>query len=388
MNDRSLAGLAYGLGICGAGMSARRKRIPAWVFGCTPKMIAALLRGYFSADGSVSNGKVEVNTVSEKLARDVLTALSRLGIFGHLSSRLDQNYNRSYRVLLAKGAEVRRLADVVGFLQPRQQEKLAAASPVLGYRRRTSRAVFWDSVVSVEPVDGPPYSYDLSVDATERFVSGGVVVHNTEHKFQMVKETLRVVAPCMVFLDEIDKALGSEGGELTGGTSGRLRGEFLTWLQETVGDVPIWRYATANNIEILAVQAPELIRDGRWDDKFFADLPNVVEREQILQIHVARRRRETPRNFEDIDARKVADATKLFSGAELEVVVVNAMYRAFADKGRPTTTEDLLAVASQKTPLATTAKERIQGLRKWAQGRAQWASLAMPESTDVLEFET
>lgn len=209
----------------------------------------------------------------------------------------------------------------------------------------------------------------------------GSLLGETEEKFATVKETLRVIAPCLVFIDEIDKAMGGEGGELTGGTAGRLRGEFLTWLQEE-SESPVFRYATANNIEMLAEHSPELIREGRWDEQFFVDLPNPVEAEAILRIHVDRRRVSEPKpNFEaELDYPTVAQAARLFSGAELEGVVKKAMRVAFAEGPRPVTTEDLLAAVKNTTPLATLAKRRISGLRQWAQNRgAQWVSFRVPE---------
>lgn len=206
----------------------------------------------------------------------------------------------------------------------------------------------------------------------------GALLGETEERFQTVKETLRVLAPCLVFIDEIDKALGGEGGELTGGTAGRFRGEFLTWLQEEPR-VPIWRYATANNIELLAERSPELVRAGRWDEQFFVDLPTPAEAEAILRVHVERRRCQA--NFApDLDLRAVAAQARSFSGAELEGVVRRALRVAFADGARPVTTGDLLDAARATTPLATLARPRIQALRRWAAGRgAQWVSEQTPE---------
>jgi hypothetical protein len=208
----------------------------------------------------------------------------------------------------------------------------------------------------------------------------GQYVGQTEERLRIAKQKLLVLAPVVVLIDEIDKALGT--GDRDGGTSERLKGELLTWLQEPTDlECPVYRLCTANNVEVLAETSPELMRDGRWDERFFFDLPTYDERATIVDIHVKRRHRETPRrNFEPIDAKRVAVATPLFSPAELEAVVSAAMFRGFRER-RPTTTEDLLAVAGDKTPLAKTAEHRIKSLRKWAKGRAVFTSSAADEDT-------
>lgn len=166
----------------------------------------------------------------------------------------------------------------------------------------------------------------------------------------------------VLWIDEIEKALGSGGGELDGGTAQRVLGGLLTWMQETRAAVLI--VATANDIRALR---PELVR--RFGEVFFIDLPTEDERREIFAIHLAKRRRD-PGAF-DLDA--AAAQTQDFAGSEIERVVAGALRRAFAGGGRQVTTEDLMAVARETVPLATTMAEPLAHMREWAR-RARPAS--------------
>ena len=158
------------------------------------------------------------------------------------------------------------------------------------------------------------------------------------------------------------------------GRAERIKGEFLTFLQEEADpEAPVYKIATANNIESIVTFSPELVRAGRWDKLFFIDLPNVEEKVAVLNIHVAKRRKEKPLNFGLIDTKRVAIAAVDFCGGELENVVSAAMFRGYLEN-RPTTTEDMLAVVATEKPLARTAKNRIDDLRKFAKDRFVSAS--------------
>ncbi len=168
------------------------------------------------------------------------------------------------------------------------------------------------------------------------------------------------VAPVVLWIDEIEKGLASDAS----GTHARVFGEFLVWMQEKTAAVFV--AATANEVERLP---PELARRGRFDDVFFVDLPGVKEREEILAIHLRRCGR-------DPSAFPVADLTKgldHFSGAELEQVVVGALFRAFG-AGRKLSAEDLRYAAKEVVPLASMYEEKVQALRTWASTRARRAS--------------
>jgi len=174
------------------------------------------------------------------------------------------------------------------------------------------------------------------------------------------------VSPCVLWFDEIEKALaGSSGPQGDGGVSTDALGTILTWMQERTSRVFV--VATANDVRALP---PELLRKGRFDDIFFVDLPNRVERAEILKVTL----KGYGRSVEGVDTEAVVDATAGFTGAEVAAIVPDAMFRAFADGARPITTADLVEVASTVAPLAETAKEKISDLRMWAKGKTRLAS--------------
>lgn len=190
----------------------------------------------------------------------------------------------------------------------------------------------------------------------------GSLVGQSEAQTRNALQIAEAVAPCVLWVDEIEKALGSSGGEMDGGTSVRVLGTILTWMQETTA--PVFLVATANDIAHLR---PELIR--RFTEVFFVDLPQQSERADILAIHLSKRGRD-PQQF---DLAAVAGATNDFTGSELEKVVQGALRRAFADGKREIATDDLLSVATDTVPLARTMQAGIAQMREWA-SRARPAS--------------
>lgn len=192
-----------------------------------------------------------------------------------------------------------------------------------------------------------------------------------------MRKAIRVaesVAPCILWLDELEKGLSGtqSSGTSDGGTTARVFSTFLTWLQEKT--VPVFVVATANQVEVLP---PELLRKGRFDEIFFIDLPARNERRDIFAIHLRKRKRD-PAKF-DLDA--LADATPGYSGAEIEQAVIEALYDAF-DSGRDITTEDLLRAVRASVPLSMTMREKIAELRNWAETRARKASSAPVEGLE------
>ena len=138
----------------------------------------------------------------------------------------------------------------------------------------------------------------------------------------------------------------------------------LTWLQER--QAPVFVAATANR---LAGLPPELLRRGRFDEIFFVNLPNEIERAQILAIHLEKHHRD-PSQF-DIDG--LVAATESFTGAEIEQIVIDALYVAFAQQ-RDVTNDDLAQVTAATVPLSSTMAEEIEALQRWARDRARPAS--------------
>lgn len=177
---------------------------------------------------------------------------------------------------------------------------------------------------------------------------------------ESLRDTIRIaesIAPAVLWIDELEKGF-------SGGTGGAAFGAFLTWLQEKTA--PVFVVATANEVRGLP---PELLRKGRFDEIFFVDLPSVHERLSILEIHLKRRGR-SPEHF---DLFQAAEETEKYSGAELEQVIVEALFNAFAE-GRELSNRDLTRVIRDTVPLAVTMDDRLKELREWARPRTRPAS--------------
>jgi SpoVK/Ycf46/Vps4 family AAA+-type ATPase len=186
-----------------------------------------------------------------------------------------------------------------------------------------------------------------------------------------LRQTMRVaesMAPTVLWIDELEKGFSAT----TDAGAGRALGSFLTWMQEKT--VPVFVVATANEVRALP---PELLRKGRFDEIFFVDLPNAHERLAILDIHLRRRDRD-PEGF---DLTTVAEETERFSGAELEQVVISALFKAFSME-RDLREEDLVDACRETIPLAITMDDRLKELREWARPRARRAS----EDTRRVDF--
>ncbi len=179
----------------------------------------------------------------------------------------------------------------------------------------------------------------------------------TERKLRESLETVTVMSPCVLWIDEIEKGIAGRGGET--GTTQRVLGTFLTWMAER--ESPVFVVATANDITPLP---PELVRKGRFDEIFFVDLPDASIRATILSIHLNRRGQQ-PTEF-DIEA--LADAMQGFSGAEIEQAVVSSLYAAHA-MNQPLATAHIRHEIDQTKPLSTVMNERVGSLRAWAAGR-------------------
>ncbi|UZQ56326.1 AAA family ATPase [Trichothermofontia sichuanensis B231] len=194
---------------------------------------------------------------------------------------------------------------------------------------------------------------------------GGLVGESESRTRQMI-QLAEALAPCVLWIDEIDKAFAGLDGRGDAGTANRVFGTFITWLAEKTS--PVFVVATANNVRALP---PEMLRKGRFDEIFFVGLPNQEERRAIFGVHLSRLR---PHTLKQYDLDRLAYETPDFSGAEIEQVLVEAMHIAFS-QNRDFTNEDILEAASQVIPLARTAQEQIQFLQEWAAaGKARPAS--------------
>lgn len=189
-------------------------------------------------------------------------------------------------------------------------------------------------------------------------------VGETERNFRRAVRLAETMAPTVLWIDELEKVFAAGSGDGDGGLSGRLLGGFLSWLQERREGVFV--VATANDVAALP---PELVRKGRFDEIFFVDLPDAAARRETLALHLSRRER-NPAAF-DLDA--LAAATDGFSGAELEALVVAALYAAFA-AATDLSTALLLREAESTRPLSRLMPERVAALRAWAHGRTRSAA--------------
>jgi len=195
-------------------------------------------------------------------------------------------------------------------------------------------------------------------------------VGESEANIRKALKVAETVAPCVLWLDEIEKAMaGATQGAADGGTSADALGAVLSWMQDRAGAV--FLVATSNDVSALP---PELLRKGRFDEIFFVDLPDRAERCAIVRAALRQHARQDEAVY-PIDIQAIADATPEFTGAELASLVPDALYAAFADGERAITTADLAAAASTTVPLARTAAEKIDKLRAWAKGRARPASV-------------
>jgi len=196
-------------------------------------------------------------------------------------------------------------------------------------------------------------------------------VGESETNIRKALAVAEAVSPCVLWLDEIEKALaGATGAAGDGGVAADALGVILSWMQERQGSVFV--IATSNDVSNLP---PELLRKGRFDELFWVDLPTSRERAAILAATL----KQYGRSTEGIDLDALAAATDGFTGSEIAALVPDALFAAFADGERALTTEDLKAAASTVTPLSKTAAERLGALREWAKGRARPAST--PEET-------
>jgi hypothetical protein len=195
------------------------------------------------------------------------------------------------------------------------------------------------------------------------------IVGSSENNMRQVFKIAESVAPCILWCDEIDKGFsgGRSSGHTDGGTTSRVLGSWLTWMQDRTA--PVFVVATANDVSNLP---PELLRKGRFDEIFFVDLPNFEERKTIFEIHLTKRNRKTSK----FNINELAKNSENYTGAEIESSIESAMYEAFSDNKREITTKDILLSLKNSVPISVIMKEEIAALRKWASDRARNASIS------------
>lgn len=202
-------------------------------------------------------------------------------------------------------------------------------------------------------------------------VYDGSMVGRSEANLRNALKTAESISPVILFIDELDKAFAGTSGsaDSDGGTSSRIFGSFLTWMQDKTS--PVFVMATANRVERLP---GEFLRKGRFDELFFVDLPTNEERQEIFKIHLSKRRRDIDR----FAIEQLATVSDGFSGAEIEQALIAAMYDAFA-QDREFTQLDIIAAIKSTLPLSKTMTEQVTALRDWARQRARPAAASVAE---------
>jgi ATP-dependent 26S proteasome regulatory subunit len=217
----------------------------------------------------------------------------------------------------------------------------------------------------------------LRLDSGRLF--GGIVGESESRVRQMI-QLVEAIAPCVLWIDEIDKAFGNinSGSDGDSGTSRRVFGTLITWMQEKTS--PVFMVATANNVRILPA---ELLRKGRFDEIFFLNLPTELERAEIFKVHLQKLR---PNKWRDFDMGLLARCAKEFSGAEIEQVIIDGLYRAFGSvvnkQRRDLITEDILRAIEETVPLAAISRDQIQDLKRWA---AEAGARSASNDTDLVD---
>lgn len=203
----------------------------------------------------------------------------------------------------------------------------------------------------------------LKLDVGKLF---GGIIGESESRLRKMITLAETISPCILWIDEIDKAFSITESKGDSGTSNRVLATFTSWLSEKTQ--PVFVISTANNIDLLPL---EIIRKGRFDEIFFLDLPKKEEREEIFKIHLQEFR---PNSWQSFEYSKLAKSSEAFSGAEIRQSIIEAMYHAFYEK-REFLTEDICKALEELIPLANLESKQMKNLQNWAvSGRIRAAS--------------
>ena len=194
----------------------------------------------------------------------------------------------------------------------------------------------------------------LKLDVGKLF---GGIVGESESRLRQMINVAETISPCILWIDEIDKAFTNTESKGDSGTSNRVLATFISWLSDKTK--PVFVISTANNIDLLPL---EIIRKGRFDEIFFLDLPKKEEREEIFKIHLQEFR---PTNWQSFDYLKLSKLSESFSGAEIRQSIIEGMYHAFSEK-REFTTDDICLALKELIPLADLDSNQMIKLQNWA----------------------
>jgi ATP-dependent 26S proteasome regulatory subunit len=194
----------------------------------------------------------------------------------------------------------------------------------------------------------------LKLDVGKLFAG---IIGESESRLRQIINVAETISPCILWIDEIDKAFSNTESKGDSGTSNRILATFISWLSEK--EKAVFVISTANNIDLLPL---EILRKGRFDEIFFLDLPKQNEREEIFKIHLQEFRINSWKSF---DYKKLAQLSESFSGAEIRQSIIEAMYQAFYEK-REFTTEDICLALKDLIPLAKLENSQMLRLQEWA----------------------
>jgi SpoVK/Ycf46/Vps4 family AAA+-type ATPase len=194
----------------------------------------------------------------------------------------------------------------------------------------------------------------LKLDVGKLF---GGIVGESEGRLRQMINVAETISPCILWIDEIDKAFTNTDSKGDSGTSNRILATFISWLSEKTK--PVFVIATSNSIEFLPL---EILRKGRFDEIFFLDLPKESEREDIFKIHIREFRPNTWKFFNYSILAKESDS---LSGAEIRQTIIEAMYYAFYEN-REFTTNDICLALKELIPLAYLNNNQMIKLQNWA----------------------
>jgi len=195
----------------------------------------------------------------------------------------------------------------------------------------------------------------LRLDFGRLFAS---LIGQSEQRVRKMIEIAEALSPCVLWVDEIDKAFAGAQSSGDSGTTSRVLATFITWLSEKT--TPVFVVATANNIEYIPA---EILRKGRFDEMFFVNLPTREERDDIFKVHLKKYR---PDNIKDFQVSLLSELSKEFSGAEIEQVVIEAMRIGF-NENREFNNEDLIVSIQNLVPLARTKNKELDRLKEWSE---------------------
>lgn len=206
----------------------------------------------------------------------------------------------------------------------------------------------------------------------------GQYVGQSEGRTRKALNLVEAMAPCCLLIDEIDKGLGGIGGGGDSGTTSRVFGTILTWMQERESaKAPVFIVMTANNIQGMP---PELMRRGRVDEIFAATFPNTYDRAEIFKIHVEKR----GHKLTEKDYIKLAQATENFVGAEIEACVKDALTEAFARDDKKITVDNIMEQSRQIIPISRAFPEKVSMMNEWAKNNAKAASSGQTFDPELL----